>query len=150
VTSTYSTGNIAVPIADNSTVDVPLSVPSVGQVLKAQPLVRLNHAFDADVDMFLIDPSSHIVELSTDNGGSGDNFGSGANDCSGTPTTFNDSAATSITAGTAPFAGTFKPEGTLADLAGDPSGGTWKLRVTDDSAVDTGTVGCFKLKVTHP
>jgi subtilisin-like proprotein convertase family protein len=149
-TSTFSTGNIAVPIPDNGTVDVPLSVPSVGTVLKAQALVRINHTFDSDLVISLIDPSSHIVELSSHNGGSGDNYGSGANDCSGTPTTFNDSAATSITTGTAPFAGAFKPEQPLADLVGDPSGGTWKLRVSDTASVDVGTVGCFKLKITHP
>jgi subtilisin-like proprotein convertase family protein len=145
---TFSTGNIAVPINDNTTVDVPLSVPNVGTVLKAQALVRLNHTFDSDLNIFLIDPSGHMVELSTHNGGGGDNYGSGANDCSGTPTTFNDSAATSIAAGAAPFAGEFKPEGSLADLIGDPSSGTWKLRVSDSANLDTGTIGCFKLKIT--
>jgi subtilisin-like proprotein convertase family protein len=149
-TSVFSTGNLAVPINDNSTVDVPLTVPDVGAVMKAQALVRLDHTFDADVDMFLVDPSNNTVELSTDNGGSGDNYGSGTNSCSGTPTTFNDSAATSITAGVAPFAGLFKPEQPLSNLLGDPSAGTWKLRVTDDATADTGTIGCFKLRITHP
>ena len=138
------------PINDNSTIDVPLTVPDVGAVMKAQALVRLDHTFDADVDMFLVDPSNNTVELSTDNGGSGDNYGSGTNSCSGTPTTFNDSAATSITAGVAPFAGLFKPEQPLSNLLGDPSAGTWKLRVTDDATADTGTIGCFKLRITHP
>jgi subtilisin-like proprotein convertase family protein len=150
VTSTYSTGNIAVPINDNSTVDVPLSVPNVGNVLKAQALVRLNHTFDADLEMFLIDPSSQFVELSTNNGSNGDNYGSGTNNCAGTPTTFTDSAATPITAGTAPFAGSFKPEQPLAGVNGDPTGGTWKLRVADVASFDTGTIGCFKLRITHP
>jgi subtilisin-like proprotein convertase family protein len=149
-TSTFSTGNIAVPINDNSTVDVPISVPNIGAVYKVQVLVRLNHTFDAHLDMFVIDPSTHVVELSTDNGGSGENYGSGANDCSGTPTTFTDTAATPITAGTAPFAGAFSPEQPLSGLFGDPSGGTWKLRVIDDTASNVGTIGCFTLKITHP
>jgi subtilisin-like proprotein convertase family protein len=149
-TDQFSTGNIAVPIPDVSTVDVPLAVPNVGTVLKVQALVRLNHTFDGDIDMFLVDPAGNLVELSTDNGGSGMNYGSGTNDCAGTPTTFADSAATSITAGAAPFAGPFRPEQPLSNLIGDPTGGTWKLRVTDDAAIDTGTIGCFKLKITHP
>lgn len=111
-------------------------------------MVRLNHTYDSDLNLFLVNPSGHIVELSTGNGGSADNYGSGANDCSGTPTTFNDSAATPITAGVAPFAGNFKPEGSLTDLTGDPSIGTWKLRVSDTANLDTGTIGCFKLKIT--
>jgi subtilisin-like proprotein convertase family protein len=148
-TSNFSTGNIAVPINDNSTVDVPIVVPSVGSVISVQALVRLNHTFDADIDMFLIDPAAHSVELSTDNGGNGDNYGSGTNDCSGTPTTFTDAASTSITAGASPFAGLFAPEQPLSNLFGDATGGTWKLRVTDDALVDTGTIGCFKLKITH-
>jgi subtilisin-like proprotein convertase family protein len=149
-TSQFSTGNIAVPITDNSTVDVPIVVPKVGTVFKVQALVRLNHTWDADLDMFLIDPSAHVVELSTDNGSSGDDYGSGTNDCAGTPTTFTDSGGTAITAGAPPFAGAFRPEQPLSDLFGDHSAGTWKLRVTDDTSLDTGTIGCFKLKITHP
>ena len=149
-TDQFSTGNIAVPIPDLSTVDVPIVVPNVGQVLQVQALVRLNHTFDDDLDMFLIDPSGHSVELSTDNGGFGMNYGSGTNDCSGTPTTFTDSAGAAISSGTAPFAGTFRPEQPLSDLFAEPSGGTWKLRVTDDAAIDVGTIGCFTLKITHP
>ena len=100
--------------------------------------------------MFLIDPSAHVVELSADNGGAGPNYGSGPNDCSGVPTTLSDSAGTSITSGAAPFAGVFRPEQPLEDLVADPGGGTWKLRVTDDAANDTGTIGCFTLRITHP
>ena len=149
-TSTHSTGNINVRIRDTKTVDVPIAVPNVGPVLKVQALVRLDHTFDNDIDMFLIDPSGHVVELSTDNGGTGDNYGSGTNDCAGTPTTFTDSAPTMITSGTPPFAGVFQPEQPLSDLNGDPSAGTWELRVTDDLVNDTGRIGCVTLKIRHP
>jgi subtilisin-like proprotein convertase family protein len=149
-TNTYSTGNIAVAIPDSGTVDVPLSVPDVGTVLKTQAPVRLNHTFDSDLVFSLIDPSGHAVLLANRRGSSGDNYGSGTNDCAGTPTTFNDSAATPISGGVAPFAGSFKPEQPLTNLAGDPSAGTWKLHVSDVAPADTGTVGCFKLMITHP
>lgn len=149
-TSSFSTGNILAPISDSSTVDVHLTVPNLGTVNTVQALVRLNHTFDADIDMFLIDPLGHTVELSTDNGGSDDNYGSGTADCAGTPTTFTDSAPSSIVTGIAPFAGAFAPEQPLFSLFGVASAGTWTLRVTDDSALDFGTIYCFKLQITHP
>jgi subtilisin-like proprotein convertase family protein len=150
-TSTYSTGNIAVPIPDVSTVEVPLNVPDVGGVLKAQALVRLDHTFDSDLRISLVSPGGTptVVTLSNRHGGSGDNYGSGANDCSGTPTTFNDSAATPISAGAPPFDGTFRPDAPLSAVNGLPSAGAWKLRVEDLAAADVGTIGCFKLKITH-
>ena len=46
--------------------------------------------------------------------------------------------------------GNIRPEQPLSDLFAEPSGGTWKLRVTDDAAIDVGTIGCFTLKITHP
>jgi subtilisin-like proprotein convertase family protein len=150
-TRTFSTGDIAVAIADNATVEVPLNVGPAGTVLDVDAFVRLNHTFDGDLDLFLIGPgSAPTVELSTDNGGTGDNYGSGANDCSATHTRFNDAAATPITSGIAPFAGTFRPEGELADFNGGAQSGQWMLRITDDAADDAGTVGCFKLRIRRP
>ena len=66
--------------------------------------VNLTHTSTGELDIFLVSPSGAVLELSTDNGGSGDNF---------TNTVFRDNAPTSITAGTAPFTGSFRPEGTL-------------------------------------
>ncbi len=147
--NTYSTGNIAVPIADVATTDVPIAVPDDGAILTVSARVRLNHTFDGDLDLFLISPASTVVELSTDNGGSGDNYGSGANDCSGTKTVFFDTAATSITAGAAPFAGSFKPESPQGVNASDNPQGGWKLRIVDDAGGDVGTVGCFQLVISR-
>ncbi|MCB1378024.1 MAG: proprotein convertase P-domain-containing protein [Alphaproteobacteria bacterium] len=147
-TTNYSTGNLAVPLPDLTTVDTPLNVPDSGPLLKVIPSFRLNHTWDADLRIYLVSPTGTIVELSTDNGGSGDNYGTGANDCTGTPTVFDDSAATPITAGVPPFAGTFKPEGTLATFAGEESSGTWILRITDVFGADPGTLGCFNMTLT--
>jgi subtilisin-like proprotein convertase family protein len=149
VTAVYSTGNIAVAIPDPGTVDVPITVSDLGTVVEVKAQVRLNHTFDADLDMFLIAPNGTTVELSTDNGGSGDNYGTGANDCSGTKTVFRDTAATPITTGSAPFAGSFRPEQSLQDLLGVPTDGVWRLRITDDTAIDSGIVGCVKLVITR-
>jgi subtilisin-like proprotein convertase family protein len=146
-THTYSTGNLAMAIPDDGSVDVPVDVTTDGTILRAVALVRLNHTWDADLSISLISPAGTVVALSSDNGGSGDNYGSGTNDCSGTPTSFDDVAATSITAGTVPFAGSFRPEEPLSAFASENQEGGWILRITDAAAGDTGTVGCVQLRI---
>jgi subtilisin-like proprotein convertase family protein len=146
-TNTYSTGNLAVAIPDDGSVEVPVDVTTDGTILKAVALVRLNHTWDADLSISLISPAGTEVALSSGNGGNGDNYGSGTNDCSGTPTSFNDVAATSITAGTVPFAGAFRPEEPLSAFAGENQEGGWILRIADTAASDIGTVGCVQLRI---
>jgi len=148
VTNNYSSGNIAVPINDFATVDVPITVADAGILSDVNARIRLNHTFDGDMTISLVHPDGTVVALSSGRGGSGDNFGSGVNDCSGTPTVFDDSATVAIAAGTAPFAGSFRPDSPLSALNGKQSAGTWKLRVTDSFAGDTGTIGCFQLELT--
>ncbi len=149
-TASYTTGNIATPIPDVSSVDIPITVAATGAASDVNVKVRLNHTFDFDLTLALIAPDGTTVTLAqhrdTATGG-GDNYGTGANDCSGTPTVFDDSAAQPISAGTPPFAGTFRPETPLAAFNGKTITGTWKLRVTDDAALDTGTVGCVTLEI---
>ncbi len=148
-TATYSTGNIAVPIPDVASVDIPINVPDRGSITDLNARVRLNHTFDGDLEIRLIAPDGTSVLLSDNRGGAGDNFGSGANDCSGTHTVFDDSAASAISAGVAPFAGSFRPEQPLSTLNGKNPLGTWKLRITDTAALDVGTVGCVQLQITR-
>ncbi len=145
VPHSYSSGNIATAIPDNGSIDIPILVTDVFTLSDVNFKLRINHTFDADLDISLIHPDNTIVDLTSDNGGGSDNYGSGANDCSGTYTIFDDAAATAITAGAAPFAGTFRPEGLLSVFNGKMSNGTWKLRVTDDAGLDVGTIGCFEL-----
>ncbi|MGH9800385.1 MAG: HYR domain-containing protein, partial [Blastocatellia bacterium] len=141
--------NIAVAINDNSSVDVPITVSDTGVVQDVNVRVRLDHTFDADLDISLVAPNGTIVNLSSGNGGGNDNYGSGTNNCSGTPTVFDDSAATAITAGTAPFAGTFRPEQVLSTVNGLNVNGIWKLRVADTASLDVGTIGCVTLEITR-
>jgi subtilisin-like proprotein convertase family protein len=148
-TNTYATGNIATAIPDSGSVDIPVSVTNTGSVTDVNVKLRLNHTFDGDLNISLVHPDGTVVSLSNRRGGSGDNYGTGANDCSGTPTVFDDSAAATISGGTAPFGGSFKPDGSLASLNGKGSAGTWKLRISDEAALDTGTVGCVQLEITR-
>ena len=145
----FSTGNIATPIIDVATINIPVNVPDAGLISDVNARVRLNHTFDADLDISLLNPVGTQVNLSDDNGGAGDDYGSGANSCAGTPTTFDDEAATAITAGAAPFAGAFSPEGSLATYDGSLTNGVWQLRVTDDLGADVGIVGCVTLDISN-
>ena len=146
---THSSGNVAAPIADFTTTDVPIVVTGSGPVGTANVSVRLNHTFDGELTLSLIAPDGTEVRLATQRGGSGDNYGSGANDCSGTPAVFSDSGAVAISAGIAPFAGSFRPETPLSALAGHEMNGTWKLRVRDNGTGDVGAVGCATLELTE-
>ncbi len=144
---TYSSGNIAVPINDLTTVDIPISVSDVGVVDDINVRVRLNHTFDGDVEISLLHPDGTVRLLSDNRGGSGDNYGTGANDCSGAPTTLDDEAGATIASGVAPFSGSFRPDAALSGFDGKASNGTWKLRVADTANIDTGTVGCVQLEI---
>jgi subtilisin-like proprotein convertase family protein len=151
-TALYATGNIATPIPDVNTVDIPITVAATGAVSDVNVRVRLNHTFDADLTLTLIAPDNTAVTLAANRDtatGGGDNYGTGANDCSGTPTIFDDAAAQPISAGLPPFAGTFQPETPLAAFNGKSITGTWKLRVNDNATLDTGTVGCVTLEISR-
>lgn len=143
----HSSGNLAVPIADLSTVEIPITVTDSGAVGDVNVHVRLNHTFTGDLQLRLIAPDGTIVSLANNRGGNGDNYGTGANDCSGTSTIFDDSAGTAISAGVAPFAASFRPETPLSALNGKEMNGVWKLRVSDTANLDTGTIGCVKLEI---
>ncbi len=146
---TNGSGNIAAPIPDVSTVDIPINVPETGPVGDINVKVRLNHTFTGDLVISLIAPDGTTVALSSNRGGGGVNYGSGANDCSGNFTIFDDSATNAIASGTAPFAGSFRPEVPLSAFTGKQMNGIWKVRVTDTGTLDVGTVGCAQLEISQ-
>ena len=149
VAASYSSGGVAVAITDNTTVEVPITIADAGAVANVNVRVRLNHTYDADLVLSLVHPDGTEISLANKRGSSSDNYGSGASDCSGIFTVFDDAASTAIASGTAPFAGSYKPDALLAPLNGKPVNGTWKLRVADTAASDTGTIYCFQLDITR-
>ncbi|MGB5035407.1 MAG: proprotein convertase P-domain-containing protein, partial [Blastocatellia bacterium] len=150
VVTTYSSGNIAVPLPDVASMTPQvINVADMGTVLDVDLRIRLNHTFDNDLDITLTGPNAVTIDVSSDNGGSGDNYGSGANDCSGTPTVFDDEAATGIASGVAPFAGSFIPEVGLSAFDGIPAAGNWTLNIADDLGGDVGTLFCYELVITR-
>ncbi len=91
--------------------------------------VQIAHSNMEDIDLVLQSPSGDLLELSTDNGGSGNNF---------EMTCFTPDAMTPISGGTAPFTGAFAPEGEWKELYGGEANGDWKLYVKDDLKGDDG------------
>ncbi|MGB7069243.1 MAG: M36 family metallopeptidase [Pyrinomonadaceae bacterium] len=147
--ASHTTGSITTPIPDVSTVEIPINVPDTGPVADVNVSFRLNHTFDGDLEIALVAPDGTSVSLANNRGGGGNDFGTGANDCSGVLTKFDDSAAGPISGGSAPFAGTFRPESPLSGLTGSQMNGTWKLRISDQGALDVGTVGCVQLELSE-
>jgi autotransporter-associated beta strand protein len=128
----------------NSSVNV---VGIAGALAKVTVSLNINHGSDSDLDIFLQGPDGTVVELSTDNGGSGNNYG---NSCA-QRTTFDDAAVSPITSGAPPFFGTFRPEGKLSDFRGKSGAdvnGTWTLLVSDDTAnAIAGELDCWTLNL---
>ena len=133
---TFVSTDVPKPVPDPGTVDSILNLSGLGNVSNLTVKINISTTWAADLDIYLVSPSGTVIELSTDNGGSGDNY---------TDTVFDDAAALSITAGTAPFTGAFRPEQPLSTLNGEPANGTWRLRVTDDLSSFPGTINAWSI-----
>ncbi len=76
-----------------------------------------------DLQIYLQAPSGEILELTTNNGGTGDNF---------TGTCFRPNLSLpNITSGSAPFTGDWLPEGNWSNLIGSQVNGRWTLLLSD-------------------
>ncbi|HUJ08617.1 MAG TPA: proprotein convertase P-domain-containing protein [Verrucomicrobiae bacterium] len=156
-TNNYSSGGVAVPIPDYTTVGTnnypgsitnSITITDTGSVAKVVVRVRINHTYTGDLSMWVVHPDGTMVSLiAYDESKGGNNFGSGNADCTGTFTVFDDAAATPIAAGNAPYAGSYKPRQPLSVLNGKPSQGTWKLIVSDNGPGDTGTLYCWQAQI---
>lgn len=145
-----------VPLPPTFTNSADLAIPNGGfpvnstnNVFGVQPLIvgpgvirsvciNVDHAWIDDVDAYLISPNGVVLELTTDNGGSGDDY---------TNTCFTPTATTLVSfpgpfapASAAPFTGDWLPEGPWTDLYGEPTNGNWRLRLTDDQNNINGTL----------
>lgn len=126
--NTYPPGNPLESEIDISFINPGVLTDAMSQIVSV--CVNLEHTYTDDVELRLRAPNGDILELSTDNGGSGDNY---------TNTCFTPQAITPITAGTAPFTGDFQPEGDWTTLEGSNINGTWTLLVADDQNGFSGT-----------
>ncbi len=91
----------------------------------------------SDLRIFLRAPNGALLELSTNNGGSGDNY---------TNTCFSPTATTFIQAGTPPFTGFFRPEGMWSVLNNTPINGNWTLVASDGFGInDMGRINWWSI-----
>lgn len=166
VFSGTNTTSAAIPDWSSTGVTSTISLAAGTNTLAATDLLQvtlnITHNNDADLDIFLVDPSgTRAILLTSDNGGGGNNY---------TNTIFRTDAATLITSGSAPFTGTFRPEGTITtapDRTGNSTGGTytsipaaalssapingsWSLRVFDDGFGTSGTLTNWSLSISKP
>lgn len=116
-TSTFESVDVPLFIADLTTNISTLVMPATGLVDDIDVTVRIDHAYDGDIQMRLHHPDGTSVMLADQRGGGGQNYGTG--DCvSGERTVFDDESATSIAAGWSPYAGSYRPEEPLASFDG--------------------------------
>ncbi|MGC6470198.1 MAG: gliding motility-associated C-terminal domain-containing protein [Flavobacteriales bacterium] len=128
---TFTAGGGSIPDASDWT-NFPLNVINVGTVdCDIIVCLTITHTWTSDLDIRLISPNGTIVELSSDNGGSGNNY---------TSTCFDMQASTFITNGNAPFNGSYIPEGNLSNFNNQNANGTWNLSIRDDTFIDTGNL----------
>ncbi|MCP4607587.1 MAG: hypothetical protein GY845_02570 [Planctomycetes bacterium] len=132
----YDSVDVPKDIPDNVTVYSELEISEVGSIGDLDVILDISHRWDADLDVYLVAPDDTQVELFTDVGGKENNFYG---------TVLDDEASLSIHDGNAPFIGRYRPEGNLSILYGKDRHGTWKLKVTDDSALLSGTLNSWAL-----
>jgi gliding motility-associated-like protein len=90
-----------------------------------------------DVEVALVAPDGSLLELTSNNGGTGDFY---------QQTCFTPDATTPITSGSSPFNGNFQPEGNWSALNNAPTNGAWSLRLADGGGViETGTLNAWSI-----
>ena len=154
-------GGLTIPANSGTGVTSTITIPATQDLIGALRVgIRIDHAADADLDIWLIPPGvtwagpytvpnngtnpvppAGVIELSTDNGGNGNNYGSGTTSFVYTVFSrdgdrqFNTGAST-IGGGTAAFtaASGYQPEDTtdFNALYGTNPSGDWTLAVADD------------------
>lgn len=102
-------------------------------------VVDLDHTWDGDLTVSVLNPDGTRVVLVDRRGGRGDHF---------RQTRFDADAAVSILNAAPPFQGSFRPEGDLGNLRNGPAEGTWRLEVRDRAFQDGGTLRRWGLTIT--
>ena len=134
-------------IPDNSATGVTSTVTVADGTAITKVVVgigSITQTYNDDLDIYLTSPGGTRRELSTDNGGNGDGYASVVFDDSAT------SAITTLDVSNAVIRGKYRPEQSLSttsgtDFLGASPVGTWTLKVSDDVAGDTGTLGAWTL-----
>ncbi len=167
ITKTYSNGvggdqgGVPISIPDGAgpapqLVRSPIKVKKLnprGNIKDVDVSVRITHPRARDVEIYLASPRG-VINLTSDNGGSGNDYGAGLDSCGSSLTSFDSDAPTLISAPglQAPFIGSFAPEESLDrlnNLGGKKAtNADWSLLVEDDDATGpVGTLFCWELRI---
>lgn len=111
-----------------------------GVLTDLNAILNISHTFDSDVIVKLQSPMGTEVTLINQVGGDGDNFANTTLD--------DDFGFNPIGSGTAPFSSTFAPSSPLSAFNGEDPNGVWTLTVSDNQALDTGTLNGWSLQLT--
>jgi subtilisin-like proprotein convertase family protein/Zn-dependent metalloprotease len=119
---TYETAP-GLPIQDNTTVTSTLNVPATGILTNIRVGVNITHTYRSDLVVTVIAPDNTEVILHNRTGGSADNI---------------------ITS----YPNLTTPAQSLTALNGKQINGNWRLRVSDQANLDTGTLNSWSLTLT--
>jgi len=139
-TTTLCSNTVPKTIPDLSTIYDTIAVSNFGGVKDINVNITINHTRVSTLNVSLIGPDGTIIDLSSDNGGSGSDF---------INTTFDDEAMISIKNGTAPFTGSFKPEVPLNAYDTREVTGNWILKIQDDAVSQFGTLQNWCITVNY-
>lgn len=138
--TTANTNRISIPDQNTTGIESPMTVTSSGTAVEiiSVEIDSISHTWDADLNIKLVAPDNSTITLANGVGGSGDAF---------SHTIFSKNATNVIgTTGnnTAPFTGTYAPQQAFTNLTGTANG-TWKIKVIDAYAQDTGSIWGWKI-----
>ena len=112
-----------IPDAPHAGIERAMTAASTAQVASVEVSVDISHTWIGDLRVNLISPAGTEVPLHNGEGGSSDNL------------------IRTFTTATTP---------SLATLAGQPAGGTWRLKIVDVEAPDAGKLNHWRLVVKPP
>ncbi len=169
------TGGIGIPNASTAGITNSIVIPPTTETVAALRIgLRIDHPADQDLDIYLIPPGvtwagpytgagpAGVIELTSDNGGTGDDYGSGTDDIvyanltRATDPVFQPGAnIAGQGAGAAPFTSQYYYVEDAADMLlryGASPAGTWTLAVVDDAgdAFSTGRLISWQVEYLPP
>ena len=122
-------------------------------ILDVDMTTFITHTFPGDLDITLTSPAGTVVTITTDNAGTNDNVYNGtvwnddANPAGQVPYTTNNGMVTDHAYAIGVLASPLTPEEALGAFIGENPNGTWTLTISDDTAVDGGSLDSWSLDI---
>ena len=113
----------------------------------------ITHTFPGDLDITLMSPADTVVTLTTDNADTNDNvyngtlWHDGADPDGQVPYTTSTGVTTDHPYFDLTLASPLVPEESFGAFIGEDPNGTWTLTISDDTAVDSGTLASWDLEI---